>query len=248
MIKKSKLAPVEFIKQNKGDLRDLKKNIDTISMFGVILAKISILGGFKDSIDNLNREDILDLVALKFKELSMDEIYYAFQLERFGMLDVQIEHFQLFNSIYVGRVLFKYKKYKAEKIRIHSIKKQEMEKQKKPSEEETKKLENKHITESLLHYQSTGKILFPYLYLVLYNRNELPEHTSEFKKQIRETAIDYLKRQRSNPTNKIELRTLTNKINGKESITSVVKEIVLKQYFKSKTNINKQPQSVKLKI
>lgn len=54
-------------------------------------------------------------MILKFYgNLSLEEIVYAFELERYNQLDPKTEHFQLFNAEYVSTVLKKYKNWLAQ--------------------------------------------------------------------------------------------------------------------------------------
>lgn len=238
VIENCKLSPVAFIESNKGDLRALKTNQVQLSAFGLIIAKISLLGGFKTELDNLTRSDILELISLKFKELSLDEVYYAFQLERFGMLENQTEHFQLFNAVYVSKVLTKYKKWKAEKIKKENIiiNKKAME-DNMPTEEERLKMIDRHTTESILHFQSTGEILYGYLYKEFFQQGKLPKHTKEFKEEMQKKAIEILQKQKKESVSIPEANEIKRKIEGRESINGLIKEIILKEYY---TNLLKQ--------
>ena len=51
------------------------------------------------------------MILVRFKSLSIEEIDYAFKLERYGVYGDRVKHFQLFNAEYVSKVLDQYKKW-----------------------------------------------------------------------------------------------------------------------------------------
>jgi len=56
----------------------------------------------------------------KFHTLTVEEIYKAFELERFGSYDTKTEHYQLFNAVYVSDILKKYCEWKTnQKIELN---------------------------------------------------------------------------------------------------------------------------------
>lgn len=56
----------------------------------------------------------------KFSTLTIEEIYKAFELERFGSYETKTEHYQLFNAVYVSDILKKYCEWKTnQKIELN---------------------------------------------------------------------------------------------------------------------------------
>ena len=66
-------------------------------------------------------QDITNLIFGVYSDLTIEEIYKAFELERFGLYEEKTKHFQLFNSEYVSEILKKYKKWKHDMKMQHNI-------------------------------------------------------------------------------------------------------------------------------
>ncbi|MFH6944651.1 hypothetical protein [Flavobacterium sp. FlaQc-50] len=109
---------IAFFKSNFGfiKIRNRKSEPEITFLVGAALLKSAVQLGLKD-IDNLHKPDILKAIFSHYQDLTLEEIYKAFELERYGMYDTKTEHFQLFNAEYVTTIL---KKYRAFKHRIKS--------------------------------------------------------------------------------------------------------------------------------
>lgn len=93
------------------------KNLDDQSFeYGLssTFVKVANLAGIKEDIGDINKTDIAQMIALRFKSLSLEEIDYAFKLERYGSYPERTQHFQLFNAEYVSQILDKYKTWRHE--------------------------------------------------------------------------------------------------------------------------------------
>jgi len=128
---KINLSPISFLNDTKNQtaIRELSEN-DFYNSITPIFTKINNLLGIKVNVTPLNGGDITDMILMRYKALSLNEIDYAFKLERYGSLGKRIDHFQLFNAEYVGKVLEKYQEWKKSTIKknhLHSkIKKEEI--------------------------------------------------------------------------------------------------------------------------
>lgn len=80
-------------------------------LLGSVFVKIVNLIGISNPVTDINKQDIKEMILMRFKNISVEEISYAFKLERFGLLGERTQHFQLFNAEYVSTVLDKYKKW-----------------------------------------------------------------------------------------------------------------------------------------
>lgn len=92
-----------------------------MTLIGATLTKIASLGGITNEMDSLTRQDIVTMLFSSFKTLSIDEIYFAFQKERYGEYDNKTSHYNLFNADYVSEVLKKYKNWKKDKKSEYNI-------------------------------------------------------------------------------------------------------------------------------
>jgi hypothetical protein len=83
-------------------------------LLGAIFTNISLLLGIREPISKINKEDILRMILTHYKKISLEEIVYAFELERYGKFKTKSKHFQNFNAEYVAEVLIKYKDWLAQ--------------------------------------------------------------------------------------------------------------------------------------
>src|SRR5690606_37531704 len=120
---KQNLTGVGFVKdtQSQIKIRDIKNSYELSKTLTIILIESYNRLGIKGEINPLDAKDIKDLILTNFKGMSLDEIAYAFKLERHGLTWEKTQHFQLFNAEYVGAVLKKYGEWK-QRVRIeHNI-------------------------------------------------------------------------------------------------------------------------------
>ena len=111
------LTTVDFLKDisNQVKIRDISEEDFKHHLIKTIVT-INALSGIKDPMDDITKTDIKEMILMRFKALSFDEISYAFKKERYGDLAPRTEHFQLFDAKYVSEVLDKFVKWKKEKI------------------------------------------------------------------------------------------------------------------------------------
>mgnify|MGYP003131478162 CR=1 FL=1 len=104
------LTPISFAKSvpTYDKIRFLVKE-DVGPALGFIFQNITLLLGIKEPIADINKQDISKMIRAHYNNLSLEEIVYAFELERYGKLEPKTEHFQLVNAEYVAKVLNKYK-------------------------------------------------------------------------------------------------------------------------------------------
>ena len=118
-----KLSPIVFVRKISEfkKIREIKSNVNFFTVLGEMFSVISNLQAIKGGIADINKSDISRLVLNIFSDLSLEEIYKAFELERFGVIGVKTEHFQLFNADYVNVVLRKYKLWRQNMRIQHNI-------------------------------------------------------------------------------------------------------------------------------
>ena len=107
--------------------------------------------------------------------------------------------------------------------------------EKKVTQEETDKIIEKHIIESVMHYRNTKEVLHLYLYDILYKKNVFPVHSAEYRDRIKEKTIKRLQSKKEKATALDDMRSFARKIKGLENISSLMKETVLMEYFEENT-------------
>lgn len=109
--------PVAFLKDisNQVKIRDIKDGQELNKCLAVVMIKIIFFSGIKEKVEEIHKADINKMILNYYKHLSLNEITYAFELERYGKLGEKIQHFQLFDASYMSSVISKYEKFKTEK-------------------------------------------------------------------------------------------------------------------------------------
>ena len=109
------LSPMSFVNdiQNQLKIRDLDTDsVDFQNRIAVFFTKTSNFLGIKEAILDINKVDIFQMLIMKYKGLSLEELTYAFKLERYGQISPKTQHYQLINAEYVSSVLDKYVNWK----------------------------------------------------------------------------------------------------------------------------------------
>lgn len=224
--------------QNK--LREIK-SIETNQILGLILQQASVLAGIKDGVQDIVKNDLKDLVFGKFGGLSLEEIAYAFKLERQLAYPTKSEHYQFFSTEYVAEILGKYTEWKAEKRRANNIdplpkKKREL------TEEEKEILTLTSILQSFEDFKANGKlpIVNKWIYDELWKRGVMVDFvkslTEQDKDLLRERAKPILKERAESEPDKYKstYQNFLKNIPSNEGIEISVKKEVTLAYFYEK--------------
>lgn len=117
------LPKVQFLKSTYEikKIRDRKYEPTFKQLLGVMLVKINSLAGIKTEIDDFTKQDIVKMILSAYSDLSIEEIYKAFELERYSVYESKTEHFQLFDANYISEILKKYKNWKIQEKKILCI-------------------------------------------------------------------------------------------------------------------------------
>lgn len=94
-------------------LRNLPTEVRSTGI-GFIISRVCILSGFKGEIPDINKEDIAELLMTRFSHISLNDLHFAFKIDRHGYHGDPTPHYQLFNAEYVAKVLNKFEKYRME--------------------------------------------------------------------------------------------------------------------------------------
>jgi len=202
----------------------------------MIFTKSCNLIGLKDPISNINKLDIVEMILSRFKGLSLEEIDYAFRIDRYGNHGEPTPHYQLFNSEYVATVLGKYKNWLRKTRENNNLPISKPTEEKALTEDEKAMLIVNGIIECFEEYSTTGCIPVgkAYVYDILYKRGLFPVHTKRFREHIKRKAIRKRYKSRENPnTDRKSLKSILLQIQSKQSNQTVLcKEIILGTFFK----------------
>jgi len=168
------LAFVKSISQNV-KIKDRKTEFDIQPLIWVMLVKIAALAGIKDAIDDFNKHDILKMIFTSFSDLTIEEIYKAFELERYSQYEIKTEHFQLFNAEYISTILKKYKQWRLNIKILHNLSASTEVKVSEVDQEAIDKILINGIIDRYEHYIETKEMTTPFSHLFdyLYEKNIL---------------------------------------------------------------------------
>lgn len=235
------LSPISFLKKAilLKKIRERKSEPNFKFLFAVLWSKVCTLGGIKNEIDPFMVEDINRMIFSMYSDLTIEEIYKAFELERHGMYDQKTEHFQLFSAEYVSGILKKYKHWKSITRMQHNISAD------KPNTESTElsnqqkqEIMDKAIIRSFDEYLANSEISIPCVHIFdeLYER-QMFQPTPDYKKtySVAKFQIEReLKAEKStNRQDRMKIQEVLDNLESKnsEKILSRAKMLVLKDYF-----------------
>lgn len=232
--KACELSGVAFLKQEHVRIMDLKQDRTFFSVLGVLLTKITVLAGIKEKIDDLNKQDISKMILKRYKTLSLNEIYFAFEKERYGEYEKKTSHFQLFNADYVSEILNKYKNWKRATKVEHNISAPLLQQENTISEQEKESIVAKGVERMYADYKEHKSVPIgcAYIYDYLLIKGEINKAEGPERTRILSIARKNLKSRNSTIQNAIN--ALQSKGVSNVEIANECKRISLIEYFKNK--------------
>jgi hypothetical protein len=199
---------------------------------GMIFTKVSNLSGLKDPISDINKQDIKEMILSRFAGLSLEEIDFAFKLERYGAYGDKTPHYQLFNSEFVSTILNKYKKWLNETRVNNNLPIAEAEKPKEITEEEKQLIVYAGVIGCFRKYEETKHIESGkgWVYDFFFEKGRLPKHTNEFKTIVKAKAKTELENEIKSGGINLQVKEALKSIQP-STIAVKCKEIILREYF-----------------
>ncbi len=205
----------------------------------MIFVKAANLIGIKDPISDINKIEIREMILARFKGLSLEEIHYAFKLEREEVFGERVKHIQLFNGEYVASVLNKYKEW-LRKARFHNNTLRKKEKAPEVTSSEKLELKIKFIVDAFNHYKENKNIPFGFYraYKTLRDYEIIMPPNKEQIIDTRNRASKRCKPFNSSKTKRgAKLKSLgesiTELFGGEKTIEIHCEEISLEDFFKT---------------
>lgn len=198
-----------------------------------MLTKITVLAGIKNKIDDLNKQDISKMILRRFKTLSLTEIYFAFEKERYSEYDKKTDHFQLFNADYVSQVLNKYKNWKRETKITHNISAPKLMESNPISEKESDSIVEKGVQRMYDDFKKNGSVPVGcgYIYDFLLSKGEIEKPEGAERDAILKKAKHNLKGRKTTLQNSI--LALQSKGNSNLEVALECKRISLINLFQT---------------
>jgi len=243
--KVGKLSEIGFVKNclEQKKIKELaiadKEYLGSGLMF--LFTRIANLSGIKEEIPQANKNEIKELILMRFSNLSLEQIDYAFKLERFGEYEERTEHYQLFDAVFVSKVLNKFTEWLRKKRMDHNL---PIEKplllENSISEKEKQDLINQGVIECFDHFKNHEciKMGMIYIYDVLYDMGKLPTD-ADYKKKMYEQAVEIIRfeetQKKPSSTAEVKLiREVLKEIQEPKSPKAInkAKEMVLLEFFR----------------
>tara|TARA_R110000751_G_scaffold938_4_gene3836 strand:- start:12447 stop:13169 length:723 start_codon:yes stop_codon:yes gene_type:complete len=218
----------------------------------MVFVKVSNLLGIIEPVSSINKQDIKEMILVRFKTLSIEEIDYAFKLERYGVYGERVKHFQLFNAEYVSKVLDLYKKWLL-KIRhdnnIPLFKESSCDLEELTKEQETEMILN-GLRRAYSYFKENNSIAPGYrLYLYDFlDENGIMPTDINIKNKVKEMAEKRIIKMQKSASSKFEKALYNLETNGKPSNKVVVacKEISLERLFTEYKNVDQIISKIKI--
>jgi hypothetical protein len=195
---KRQLSPISFLNdvKNQVKIRDIDtESIEFRNQLGFFFTKTNNFLGIKESILDVNKTDIKELILIRFKGLSLNELDYAFKMERYGEFGKRVEHFQLFNAEYCAKVIDRYLSWKEFK-RKNNINTVNVIKE--ISEQEKTNKENDIIIRYLETYDKERFIYEDYFYVYdILDKRGFMSKDRKYKESVYKDAIYLLKQEQN---------------------------------------------------
>ncbi|WP_412464243.1 hypothetical protein [Flavobacterium mekongense] len=240
---------VVFLKNNFSfkKIRHRVTEIDFKVMLAIALTRICALSGIKEKVSQSDSEDIVKMILYTHNDLTLEEIYKAFELERYSIYEEKTQHFQLFNAEYVSTILKKYKSWKLLTRKEHNINPEKEEVSTELSPEGISKIMDKAITEKYLEYLNSGTISEPITHifdelvergtikLATRKESKLGKYYDEMlEKAKNELLSEFENAEGKDFTESKSISSIVQEIKSGKSpkITLLVKKYVLLEYFK----------------
>jgi hypothetical protein len=248
IVKATEATNVTFIKAcyDYKKIKDKQFEPNFNNVVGLMVTKISALAGIKDEIDMATKLDLLRFVKTRCTDISLEEIYKAFELERYNEYPIKSNHFQLFGTEYFSEVIKKYRTWKTQlKIQKNISKEDDTLKLPEISESQKEAIFINGIIRVFNEYKQTKILPEPnaHIYDELLSRGlilgantpKLEKYYSEKMEQAKVEVAKELEIQKTRGDwfhRKNIAREIENVLQGNSNkIITKTKKIVLKEYF-----------------
>lgn len=238
---KTSLGVVEFMRDTGSQIRirDINDSYSLKKEVAHFIAEQAAHVNMKDPVSNLVKREIAEMISSRFKNLSFDEMYYAFKLERYGVYEEKTEHYGRISVDYVSAVMNKYVEYKQKIKRDYNISTQKSLPAPSISEEEKQRLVNQAVVNMFMYFQEHS-VCDPdrvtNVYNILYDMGYLPTDKEYKRKKYADAQVLCI----SNETAilpQYRVRSVAKAIEDfkKErnpEVISKAKELVLSEFFR----------------
>lgn len=209
----------------------------------------------------LQKVVLLNYVKSELGNFTPEEICLAFRLAVSKRLDVEVQHYQNFNAIYLSEVMesFRIQKQNAVSEYKRQLKSLEMEKENEVSPETKLRLFWEFVDQVIVEiwdqFQKTGRINFSHyriatIFDTLENQLCLLILTKDQKIEIKKRAEEIAKRELDEPSDSIEkireIRSIKETINAginhvgfEAKVVNKCKEIAIREFFQKLKNEKK---------
>jgi hypothetical protein len=182
-------------------------------------------------------------------DLIIDEIYKAFELERYGEYGIKTEHFQLFNADYIAKILAKYREWKLQIKTQHNISLALLKEknEEKVSAEDSKLIMDNAIKRLYDEFLKSGEVSIPcsYIFDEMYYREmfvgmDLPTYKRIAEREVKQEVMS------KKATSKFEHNSIKETLKNIESndrnekVLAYAKRLVIHDYFTRIKNENTQ--------
>lgn len=237
---KCQIPEVKFLISDKVKISELMISDSFYDLLGVLFTKIANLSGLKGEISDINKIDISDLILDFHKNLSLEEIYYAFKLERYNRYETKTKHYEMFGAEYVSEVLKKYVVWKKNKIKESNLNLPVLPQQIELKEEDKKQIVESGAVRMFEDFKKTREVPVGCVYVYDYLRKEgyIKSPSKEYVEKIKKKATINIKVVNRNKKAHSLFSSVFSNSNTETQIQNECKRLFLIDYFKEKESEN----------
>ena len=247
--KSTEESSISFLKKSFDFKKIRERQYEPIfnNVVGLMITKISGLAGINNEIDMATKSDLLRFIKTRCGDITLEEIYKAFELERYGEYPLKSNHYQLFGTEYFSQIIKKYRTWKYETKMHHNITKSDLVVASLPeiSESQIKETLENGIIRVFNEFKQSKTIEYPFVHifdelqdrglikgantpiLEKYYADKMEEAKKLIKKELEIEKGNSNFIQRKNISREIEQLQQGNS----NKIIVTAKKIVLKEYF-----------------
>lgn len=246
---KQSLGAVDFIKDtlNQVRIREIKNTFEAKKAIIVWIHATSYACGIKEQIHEVIEDDLVECILSRFKSLSVDELYYAFKLERYGVYEHKTDHYQSFNAVYVSTVLKKYIEYKKNTRVKHNLPIAKTQDMPQLTQQEKDDLTYTGVINCFDKYVQDEYIINGYVWVYDHLQElKILNPEKESKLAAMKIAKKNLQKQAKENPNPSVAKKMIEDLEKKNSPAIIVeaKRLLLEQYFSELINKNKSIKNV----
>ena len=234
----NQLSEVAFLKENLDSAKIMNIQDSELKKKHIVLFVYELELHFAPDkkTDVLIMQDIEKMILSVFKTLSLNELYYASRLKRYGEIGGENKAYGRITTEFVSQLLMDYKNWKRETLKKHNLPIAKKQPEAVMTDEEKEMLILSGLVTCYDYFVQNNKILLGYIWVYDHLAElKIINYSIEEKKKLMPIALEKVKievkQNQSIFAYKNFLRELEAGNNDKQAIINKAKEMLLERFF-----------------